>query len=262
VVQDGDTLFRIAELYNVDPQELMDVNPHIINQAFIWVGDALNIPPCSTLPQRVEVSAACGTDYMIEMGDTLYELASRFKVPMGSLAAINNITNINFIRAGDVLKVPGTCNSTNKLPVAPTSPNRQLAGGCTTKYTIQAGDTLYEVATRFKVPMGTLAKGNNIKDVNMIKAGDVLQVPGACNGTASARRPVSPTSPDKQAAGGCTTKYTINAGDTLSELATRFKVPMASLAAANSIADVNMIKAGDVLKVPGTCNGTQTTPDA
>jgi LysM repeat protein len=111
-VKEGDTIFTIAQEYTVEPQAVMDVNPQIINQDLIFPGDSINIPPCSVVPQRVQLSAACAVNYIIQVGDTLFKLASQFKVPMGSLAAANNITNINFIRAGDVLQVPAACNST------------------------------------------------------------------------------------------------------------------------------------------------------
>lgn len=47
------------------------------------------------------------------------------------------------------------------------------------------------------------------------------------------------------------TTYTVQPGDTLGVIATRFGVDVTALAAANGIADVNLISAGQVLVIPG-----------
>jgi LysM repeat protein len=46
-------------------------------------------------------------------------------------------------------------------------------------YTIKHGDTLSELAVRFKTTTAQLAKDNNIADPNRIYAGHTLVVPGA-----------------------------------------------------------------------------------
>lgn len=49
--------------------------------------------------------------------------------------------------------------------------------GATTKYTIQAGDTLSGIAQEFGIAVDDLVKLNNIADPNQIQAGQVLIVP-------------------------------------------------------------------------------------
>jgi LysM repeat protein len=50
-----------------------------------------------------------GADYKIAKGDTLTAIAKRFNVPLADLARANGITRgtMNFIRAGDMLIIPG-----------------------------------------------------------------------------------------------------------------------------------------------------------
>ena len=59
-----------------------------------------------------------GADYRIAKGDTLTAIAKRFNVPLADLARANGITRgtMNFIRAGDMLIIPGKQND----PVADT----------------------------------------------------------------------------------------------------------------------------------------------
>jgi len=49
--------------------------------------------------------------------------------------------------------------------------------------------------------------------------------------------------------------YTVQPGDTLGVIATRFGVDLAALAAANALADVNLIEVGQVLIIPGGESG-------
>lgn len=62
---------------------------------------------------------------------------------------------------------------------------------------------------------------------------------GGTNGSAIASAPATTT-----------TSYTVQTGDTLSDIARRFNVSIGQLAAANHIANPNMISAGQVLAIP------------
>ena len=110
----------------------------------------------------------------------------------------------------------------------------------TTKYVVQPGDTLSGIAARFAVRGGwpALYAANRPligADPSVIQPGIVLVLPGA-------------TTP---------THYTVEAGDTLSGIATEFAVPggWQALYAANRRVvgpDPNMIQAGTVLTVRAT----------
>ncbi len=59
-------------------------------------------------------------------------------------------------------------------PVAPTPSAPTTA----TTYTVVAGDTLWGIARRFGVTVAALTDANNIANPNLIKPGQVLQIPG------------------------------------------------------------------------------------
>ena len=101
-------------------------------------------------------------------------------------------------------------------------------------YIVRPGDTLSEIAARFGTTVAALAKINHTADPDFIVPGQVLTIPG---GVASV------------AANHVT--YTVQAGDTLSAIAARYKTTVTALAAANHIEDPNLIFAGQVLTVSG-----------
>ena len=152
-VKAGDTLYKIAALYNVSVTALAKAN-NITNLSLISVGQVLTIPGTSTPPPTA-------TSYTVKSGDTLYAIATKFNVTVSALAAANNITNVNLISVGQVLKIPGT--STPPPTV--------------TSYTVKSGDTLYAIANKFNVTVSSLAAANKITNVSLISVGQVLVIP-------------------------------------------------------------------------------------
>lgn len=109
----------------------------------------------------------------------------------------------------------------------------------TEKYTIKKGDTLGEIAKEQKTTVTKIMELNpKIKDKNKITTGDVIFVPTKDNKV--------PTKPKPQ-----TKLYTIKMGDNLSHIAQKHKTSVGNLMLLNpQIRDVNVIFAGNVIKVP------------
>lgn len=110
-------------------------------------------------------------------------------------------------------------------------------------YTVQRGDTVSHIAARAGVSVASIAAANALANPSYIRIGQVLTIPGH---TAAAPTPSAPA-PAPAAAGS----YTVARGDTLSAIATRFRTSVATLAAANRIANVSFIRVGQVLTIPG-----------
>ncbi len=68
-------------------------------------------------------------------------------------------------------------------------------------YRIASGDTLSQLAQRFHTTVGALAKANNIKNPDLIYAGNTLKIPGRSDtfepgrSSSGGARPASPASP-------------------------------------------------------------------
>ncbi|MEH7094931.1 LysM peptidoglycan-binding domain-containing protein [Neobacillus vireti] len=96
-------------------------------------------------------------------------------------------------------------------------------------YTVQPGDTLSKISARFGTAVDDLVKLNNIKNPNLIYSGQILKLT-----TEHSSEPVY---------------YNVKSGDTLSQIALVFGIPVAQLQAWNGIPDPNVIIAGQKIRV-------------
>jgi peptidoglycan-N-acetylglucosamine deacetylase len=103
---------------------------------------------------------------VVQSGDTLLRIANRYNTTIGAIAQLNGIVNVNLIRVGQQLRIPGT-----QTPAPPPPPAPQ------TTYTVRPGDNLYRISLRFGVPLQRLIDVNRIVNPNLIFVGQVLVIP-------------------------------------------------------------------------------------
>lgn len=172
------------------------------------------------------------SNYTIQGGDTLSQIAQRLGVPTAVLAEANGISNANLIYAGQVLTIPGDKGST----ASPTP-------GASHK--VAPGESLSVIAKRYGVTVSELAATNNIADPNRIIAGATLRL---------ADTP-APPAVAVATAKLVTASHTVSPGETLSEIAKQLGVSTTALADANRISNPNRIVVGAVLSLPGGGGG-------
>lgn len=118
-------------------------------------------------------------------------------------------------------------------------------GGCTV--VVQPGDTLASIAYQLGVGLHELIYANNIVNPDLIFVGQTLILPG-CEGQAIPyEKPVHPVDPVHPASGQT---YTVQPGDTLSQIAAWYGTTAAILCDVNGLWDPNMIYVGQVLIIP------------
>ncbi len=127
-------------------------------------------------------------------------------------------------------------------------------------YVVQPGDTLYRIAIRHGTSVAALQAANNISNVNLIYAGQVLTIPGGGSAppVATAVPPPPnpyPTAPPPGSPPTIGTFYVVQPGDRLYRIALQFGVTVQAIASANNIANTNLIYAGQVLIIPGSNSG-------
>lgn len=102
-----------------------------------------------------------GTTYVVQSGDTLSGIATRYGTTYQHLAAINGISNPDIIHVGDRIVIDSV--------VSAQSSDDEY-------YTVQPGDTLSGIAERYGTSYQYLAYINGISDPNKIYAGDTIRV--------------------------------------------------------------------------------------
>jgi LysM repeat protein len=103
--------------------------------------------------------------------------------------------------------------------------------------TVAKGDTLWGIAVSNKISVQELMRSNGLKN-NRLNIGQKLNIPVFQGAT-----------------GATVTAYTVRKGDSLYSVAKKHKVSIAELRSANRVQG-EMIRPGDVLKIPGTGSDT------
>ena len=97
VVKKGDTLWSIANNFNVSVNDLKNANNKSNNS--LSIGEQLIIPGKST---GENVST---TIYTVKSGDNLYSIAKRYNVTVNEIKSLNNLTS-NILSIGQKLSIP------------------------------------------------------------------------------------------------------------------------------------------------------------
>lgn len=95
------------------------------------------------------------------------------------------------------------------------------------EYTVQKGDALLNIAEKFDISLNTLAWANNLSSTSKVQIGQALII-----------LPISGT------------LHYVKAGETISEISTKYKSSVEKIVAFNELAEEKDIFAGDILVVP------------
>ena len=145
----GDTLYGLARHYDVTVAEFMEFNPGLIPED-LRIGAKLLIP-VETL----------WSYHVVQPGDNSRSLAKQYKVPEDLLLQANGLT-AEKLTAGEMIRIPMHFYlGQSQEPVT---------------HTVEIGDTLYEIALKYKVTLAQLVQWNHLQDPDAIMAGQVLIV--------------------------------------------------------------------------------------
>ena len=111
--------------------------------------------------------------YVVERGDSLSVIARRFNTSVTKLAALNQLASRHRIQIGQRLLLPQENDNGQQLLAAIETP-LSVDG----VYSVQRGDTLSLIATRFDIGEAELMRLNNLADPHRIYPGQELSLPG------------------------------------------------------------------------------------
>lgn len=94
VVRRGDTIHRVARRYGMNVTALYGANPHLKEHSYLYPGQVVHIPVRTT------------SRYVIQAGDTLWDLALRFNISLAELQAANPDADPRRLRIGQSIVLP------------------------------------------------------------------------------------------------------------------------------------------------------------
>jgi len=160
VVQWGENLTLIANAYGTTVGEIVGANG-LADPDFVWVGQRLIVSSGGSL------APSGGATHIVQAGDFLGAIASRYGVALADLVRANSIANPDLIYVGQVLVIPGAEEAQAPAPAAPTG-----------DHLVQAGDTLTVIAARYGTTVEAIAVANGIANPSLIYVGQRLAIPG------------------------------------------------------------------------------------
>ena len=187
------TVSTLASALNTDRDLLRSWNPALTDA--VWSGDKF-VPrgfelrlPSQFLVNSTDLFASVAETqrytaqmpditHRVSSGDSLSEISDRYGVSIASLVQLNGLRSRNFIRIGQILKLPG---SGGRVPMTLAQLNGveliESEGVVSSgNYVVRAGDSIEFIAQKFGVPEDQLLANNRISDKNRIFIGQVLRI--------------------------------------------------------------------------------------
>lgn len=222
-VRRGDTLSGIASRYGTRVSTLMQANG-IRNPRHLRIGQNLVVPilgrggswsaadAAPINPERVQ--------HRVRRGDTLYQLAKRYRTTIPSIMSLNPDLDPLALRPGARLTIDqGDRQGANLGSAAPTM-----------QYSVRRGDTLSGIARRYGVRISALLRVNGLRSNSTIFPGQNLKIPQS-----SQSREVL--------------VYKVRPGDTLSAIAARYRTNVGKLMEWNRLSSQHRIRVGQTILI-------------
>ena len=146
IVQKGDSLWSIANKFNMTVSELKNLNN--LTNNLLSIGQVLKIKDSSNNGK---------TTYTVQKGDSLWVIANKYGITTEELKSYNNLTS-NLLSIGQVLKIPQGKTSTENI------------------YTVKKGDSLWTIANRYNTTVEKIKVLNNLTS-NLLSIGQRLKIP-------------------------------------------------------------------------------------
>ena len=249
----------LAECAGSTTEALIELNPEL-RRGTTPGGDtkyALRVPTGTAL-RFAEKYAALPADqrlkwqhHVVQTGETLNKIAATYGTTVPSIMAANGLKSANRIGVGWSLVIPS--GGSTGIPASALlaghqdfpDTSRASSGSHRTRhsYRVRPGDTLGKIARRYGVSIATLCETNGLRNSNRISVGQRLTVYGSRSAASSS------SSSQAASAQSGSQVHVVRRGDTLFEIATRYRVTVGQLRAWNGLSSRGIIRPGQRIKV-------------
>lgn len=104
-VQEGDTIYDIAERYGVEAESIIRYNG-LASPDDLQIGDRITIPVSSAPASSEAPASEQYVVHTVEEGDTLSEIADRYGVTVDSIVRYNGLSSADDLTIGDEITIP------------------------------------------------------------------------------------------------------------------------------------------------------------
>jgi len=287
IVKSGDTISQIAEKLGVKSKDLKSANNlkndrlQIGQELYIPLKSKTNISKTSSVADtklesiqnettvRAEIpQEEISNAYVVKKGDTLGHIAEKHAVKTNDLKKANNLKNNN-LQIGQKLVIPNLAVVEETVVIKETSEIKEVVTSSKTEllkttengsiinltvsngYTVQKGDTIYDLSNKFKISKDNLTKWNNLDKSNLSIGQKLYLTPNKEIRTASNKSEKKVSKPQYSG------DYKVKKGNTLGHIASNHGISVKDLKNANNLT-TNNLKIGKVLKVPALTKQNKT----
>lgn len=164
VVKPGDTLRFFSQVFGVTVDEILAINPGIVDPNLIFPGQIVSIPSDPPVGPDPTMTPA---QHLVRASDTLFLIARQYGLTVDLLIAANpQITDPDEIFVNQVIN----------LTITPPAPPAPPAG--TIQVYVTTAETLTSIAQRTGVSLQAIILANpQIVDPNLIFVGQIINVP-------------------------------------------------------------------------------------
>lgn len=221
-------LMKVAQTLELELDALYALNPAFNQWATPAEGPHRLIIPAELDPEVAQADLAGvperermgWTRVTVASGDTLSGLAQRYGADLAGIRKANRLRG-DRIRVGQALLIPKASVDQSRYPIA------RLTGGTT--HVVAAGDSLWTIARKHDVRIKQLVRWNELNPKKPLQLGQKIHV-GATD-----RKVVRKV------------RYKVRQGDSLSRIASRFKVRTSDIARWNQLDAERYLKPGQRL---------------
>lgn len=142
-------------------------------------------------------------------------------------------------------------------PMAPAGPTIDIAESSYQTYTVQKGDSLWQISRKYSVSLNDIYAANGLSKSSILKVGQQIKIP--VEGSSETATAVTADAYQPTTLMTSSTRYTVRSGDTLSKIAKKHGTSVREIKAANSKTS-DMIRIGEQLVIPGSGTSAAATP--